>query len=39
MRAEALYDLMLPPIKAKMKGKLPEDLLVPKLAASTEVRL
>lgn len=39
VRAEALYDLLLPPIKAKMKGKLPEDLLVPKLAAATEVRL
>lgn len=39
VRAEALYDLMLPPIKAKMKGKLPDDLLAPKLAASAEVRL
>jgi hypothetical protein len=39
VRAEALYDLMLPPIKAKMKGKLPEDLLKPKLAASAELRL
>jgi hypothetical protein len=39
VRAEALYDLMLPPIKANMKGKLPEDLLKPKLAASAEVRL
>lgn len=39
VRAEALYDLMLPPIKAKMKGKLPDELLRPKLAASAEVRL
>ena len=39
VRAEALYDLMLPPIKAKMKGKLPDDLLMPRLAASAEVRL
>jgi hypothetical protein len=30
---------MLPPIKAKMKGKLPDDLLMPRLAASAEVRL
>jgi hypothetical protein len=39
VRAEALYDLMLPPIKAKMKGKLPDELLKPKLAASAEIRL
>lgn len=39
VRAEALYDLMLPPIKAKMKGKLPGELLKPKLAASAEIRL
>ena len=39
VRAEALYDLLLPPIKASMKGKLPDDLLQPKLAASAEVRL
>jgi len=39
VRAEALYDLMLPPIKAKMKGKLPKELLTPKLAASAEIRL
>jgi len=39
LRAEALYDLMLPPIKANMKGKLPDELLTPKLAASAEVRL
>ena len=39
VRAEALYDLMLPPIKAKMKGKLPDELLKPKLAASAELRL
>lgn len=39
VRAEALYDLMLPPIKAKMKGKLPDELMRPKLAASAEFRL
>ncbi len=39
VRAEALYDLLLPPIKAKMKGKLPEELMKPKLAASAEIRL
>lgn len=39
VRVEALYDLMLPPIKAKVKGKIPDDLLRPKLAASAEVRL
>lgn len=39
IRAEALYDLLLPPIKAKVKGKIPDDLLRPKLAASAEVRL
>lgn len=39
VRAEALYDLMLPPLKAKMKDKLPPELLAPKLAASAEVRL
>ena len=39
VRAEALYDLMLPPIKAKMKGKLPDELMKPKLAASAEVRI
>ncbi|MCW8964385.1 MAG: cytochrome c family protein [Gammaproteobacteria bacterium] len=39
VRAEALYDLLLPPIKAQMKGKLPGDLLRPKLAASAEIRL
>jgi hypothetical protein len=39
IRAEALYDLMLPPIKAKMKGKLPDELMQPKLAASAEVRI
>ena len=39
VRAEALYDLLLPPIKANMKGKLPDDLLQPKLAASAEIRL
>jgi len=38
LRAEALYDLMLPPIKAKMKGKLPDELLQAKLAASAELR-
>jgi hypothetical protein len=39
VRAEALYDLLLPPIKANVKGKIPDDLLKPKLAASAEVRL
>ena len=39
VRAEALYDLLWPPIKAKMKDKLPAELLAPKLAASAEVRL
>ena len=39
VRAEALYDLLLPPIKAKMKGKLPDELMQPKLAASAEIRL
>lgn len=39
VRAEALYDLLLPPIKANVKGKIPDDLLTPKLVASAEVRL
>ncbi len=39
IRAEALYDLLLPPIKARVKGKIPDDLLKPKLAASAEVRI
>ncbi len=39
VRAEALYDLLLPPIKAKLKGKIPGNLLKPQLAASAEVRL
>jgi hypothetical protein len=39
LRAEALYDLVLPPIKAMIKGKVPDDLLRPKLAASAEIRL
>lgn len=39
IRAEALYDLLLPPMKHDMKGKLPGELLVPKLVASAEVRL
>ena len=39
VRAEALYDLLLPPIKASVKGKIPDELLRPKLAASAEVRL
>jgi len=38
IRAEALYDLLLPPMKQDMKGKVPDELLVPKLAASAEVR-
>lgn len=39
VRAEALYDLLLPPIKAKVRGKIPDALLRPHLAASAEVRL
>ncbi len=39
VRAEALYDLLLPPIKGKLKGKIPDELLQPKLAASAEIRL
>ncbi len=39
IRAEALYDLLLPPIKARVKGKIPDDLLKPKLATSAEVRI
>lgn len=39
IRAEALYDLLLPPMKKNMKGKLPDELLQPKLAASAEIRL
>ena len=39
IRAEALYDLLLPPIKKSMKGKLPDDLPRPKLAASAEIRI
>ena len=39
IRAEALYDLLLPPIKANVKGKIPDELLRPVLAASAEIRL
>jgi len=39
IRAEALYDLLLPPIKGKFKGKIPAELMKPTLAASAEVRL
>lgn len=39
IRAEAMYDLLLPPIKAKVKGKIPDDMLRPKLAAAAEVRI
>ena len=39
VRAEALYDLLLPPIKAKVKGKIPDELLRPQLAAAAETRL
>ena len=39
IRAEALYDLLLPPLKGKFKGKIPAELMKPKLAASAEVRL
>ncbi len=38
VRAEALYDLLLPPIKASVKGKVPDELLRPVLAASAETR-
>jgi len=38
IRAEALYDLLLPPLKGKFKGKIPAELMKPKLAASAEVR-
>ena len=38
VRAEALYDLLLPPIKATLKGKVPDELLRPVLAASAEAR-
>ena len=31
IRAEALYDLLLPPLKGKFKGKIPDDLMKPKL--------
>jgi hypothetical protein len=39
VRVEALYDLLLPPIKAMVKGKIDNELLRPKLAAAAEVRL
>ena len=39
VRAEALYDLLLPPIKDRLKGKIPDELLESKLAASAEIRL
>jgi hypothetical protein len=39
IRAEVLYDLLLPPIKAQVKGKIPDNLLRSHLAASAEVRL
>jgi len=39
IRAEALYDLLLPPLKGKFKDKIPAELMKPKLAASAEVRL
>ncbi len=39
IRAEALYDLLLPPIKKGVRGKIPDELLQPKLAASAEIRL
>jgi len=38
IRAEALYDLLLPPLKKNLKGKIPAELMKPKLAASAEVR-
>ena len=39
IRAEGLYDLLLPPLKHKMKGKLPDELMQSKVAASVEVRI
>lgn len=39
IRAELFYDLLLPPIKAKVKGKVPDELLHSQLAAAAEVRL
>ncbi len=39
VRAELYYDLLLPPMKAMAKGKIPDNLLLPKLAASAEIRL
>ena len=38
IRAEALYDLLLPPLKKGFKDKVPAELMKPKLAASAEVR-
>lgn len=39
VRAEAFYDLLLPPLKASMKDKLPAELLQSKSIASIEIRL
>jgi hypothetical protein len=39
VRAEVLYDLVLPPIKKMVKGKVPDDWLRPVLAGSAEYRL
>jgi len=38
LRAEVWYDLVLPPMKPMMNGKVPADLLKSKLVASAEVR-
>jgi hypothetical protein len=39
VRAEVFYDLLLPPIKARVQGKVPSALLRPQLVAAAEVRL
>lgn len=39
VRAEVFYDLLLPPIKAEVKGKIPDALLRSHLVAAAEVRL
>lgn len=39
VRAELFYDLLLPPLKASMQGKLPAELLQSKLVTAAEERL
>jgi nitrate/TMAO reductase-like tetraheme cytochrome c subunit len=39
LRAEAFYDLLLPPMKEKFAAKLPEELLKPRLIATALVNL